>query len=260
MQEIAYFEKGHGFPVIFLHGFCESNMIWEDLSEALSDEFRVVCPDLPGFGKSPLPEKPFTLSEIGNVIIAWAKNLGIGKALVIGHSLGGYISLEILRNNPDFAPGIGLFNSSAFADPDEKKENRNKLIEFIKTNGVEPLLTTFVHSLFYPETAKNHQKVIDRILEEGKSIRPEAVINYAAAMRDRRDGINLLKKHPDDILLIAGEYDQNVPLEKTKEMAAMLNKDNVYIMPRSAHMSVFEQRERCYQAIRKFGKRYKDQS
>ena len=242
--------------MIFLHGYCESNMIWEGLSLALSDEFRIICPDLPGFGKSPLPEKPFSLAEIGDTIIDWAKNLGLTQAVVIGHSLGGYTSLEMLRHHADFVPGIGLFNSSAFADPDEKKENRNKLIEFIRQNGVEPFLKTFVPSLFYPQTAKNHQKVIDRILEEGKGIKPEAVINYAAAMRDRGDSTDLLKKYPDDILLIAGEHDQNVPLEKTLKMAEFLNKDNVHIMPDSAHMSVFEQPELCYDAIRKFGRNY----
>lgn len=256
MRQIYFFESGLGFPVVFIHGFCESSTLWESLREELSDDFRVICPDLPGFGQSPLPDTNFSLQEIGDQIVSWLRELGIEQCIVIGHSLGGYISLEILRKYPDFVKAIGLFNSSAFKDPDDKKENRNKLIEFIGTHGVRLFLKTFVPSLFYPKTAKKHQKSIDLINNEGKSIRPESVMKYATAMRDREDSIDLLKTYHDRILLIAGEFDQNVPLEKSKEMAELLDSDNSHIIPNSAHMSIFEQSELCYAAIRKFVEKF----
>ena len=81
------------------------------------------------------------------------------------------------------------------------------------------------------------------------------MINYAAAMRDRQDSMDLLTKYHDRILLIAGEFDQNVPLEKSKEMAGILDKDHAHIIPESAHMSLFEQSELCYDIIRKFVKK-----
>ena len=83
-------------------------------------------------------------------------------------------------------------------------------------------------------------------------INPQSVINYAAAMRDRQDSMDLLTKYHDRILLIAGEFDQNVPLEKSKEMAGILDKDNVHVIPLSAHMSLFERSDLCYDIIRKF--------
>ncbi|MCK5704858.1 MAG: alpha/beta hydrolase, partial [Cyclobacteriaceae bacterium] len=256
MHQLYFYESGLGFPVVFIHGFCESSTLWKSLSEELSDEFRVICPDLPGFGQSPLPDADFSLEEIGDQIISWLKEIGIKQCIVIGHSLGGYISLEILRKYPDFVKAIGLFNSSAFEDPEDKKENRNKLIEFIRIHGVRLFLKTFVPSLFYPKTAKEHQKTIDLISDEGKLIKPESVIKYAAAMRDREDSIELLRKYHDRILLIAGEFDQNIPLEKSTEMAALLDKDNSHIIPDSAHMSLFEQSELCYNAIRKFVRKF----
>ena len=252
MHNIFYFEAGNGFPLIFLHGFCESSNIWKELSEKLSNEYRIICPDLPGFGKSPLPENEFSLSEIGDQIVDWAKKMGVEQAILIGHSLGGYISLEILRKHPAFAKAIGLFNSSAFKDSDEKKEIRNKLIEFIGEHGVEPFLKTFVPSLFYPNTAEKHRSVIKEIKNEGLKIKSGSVVKYAAAMRDRKDSADLLQVYSDKVLLISGEYDQNVPLEKSKEMAVLLNKENVHIVPNSAHMSLFEQSESCYKIIREF--------
>ncbi len=255
MQQINFFESGSGFPIVFIHGYCESNKIWEGISHKLSDEFRIICPDLPGFGKSPLPEKPFTLDQIGKTLVEWLREMEIKSCLVVGHSLGGYIALEVLRNFPDFAKSIVLFNSSAFGDSDDKKENRNKLIGFIEEYGVEPFLKTFVPSLFYPPTASQYQLVIDQITKAGSSISPAAVMHYAAAMRDRPDSTDLLERYADRIFLIAGEFDQNVPLEKSKEIATWLPKDHAEFIPESAHMSVFEQRVLSYQAVRKFARK-----
>ena len=252
MPQIHFYKSGDGFPVLFLHGFCESSSFWKALSAELSDQFQIICPDLPGFGKSPLLSKDCSLNEIAEIIVDWIKTIGVNECIVIGHSMGGYISLELLRKYPDFVKGIGLFNSSAFEDQEDKKENRNKLIKFIKKQGVTPFLNTFVPSLFYPETIKDHQKIIDELRKEGKSIPPQSVMSYAAAMRDRVDSTDLLKIYHDRILLISGEFDQNVPLEKSKEMAQLLDKENVHIIPDSAHMSLFEQSELCYDAIVKF--------
>lgn len=255
MHSIHFFDSGEGFPLVFLHGYCESNKIWENLSHELSDEYRVICPDLPGFGKSPLPPSPFSLEQIGDQLIYWLKSIGIEQCIVAGHSLGGYITLEILRKYPDFVKSIVLFNSSAFADTEDKKENRNKLIAFINEYGVAPFLTTFVPSLFYPPTAQNFASEIKQITEDGLSIAPEAVTYYASAMRDRQDSMDLLKKYPEKILLLAGEHDQNVPLEKTRKMAKYLPENHVHIIPESAHMSLFEQSQLCYKAIRDFARK-----
>lgn len=252
MHNLFFYETGDGFPVVFIHGFCESSTIWKSLSKELSEEFRIICPDLPGFGKSTLPDNNFSLEDIGDTLVSWLKGLDIEKCIVIGHSLGGYIALEILRKHSDFVNGIGLFNSSAFEDPNEKKENRNKLIAFIRTHGVDPFLKTFVPSLFYPETANKHAQTIAQISDEGLLIAPESVVSYATAMRDRVDSIDLLKLYHERILLISGEFDQNVPLEKSKEMAAIIDDNNSHIIPNSAHMSLFEQSELCYDSIRKF--------
>ena len=256
MKPVHFYETGTGYPLVFLHGFCESGSLWKELSEVLSDEFRIICPDLPGFGQSPLPDKEFSLTDIANQLATWLKNLGIEKCIVIGHSLGGYVSLEMLRHHGELVKGIGLFNSSAYDDPADKKENRNKLIAFIGENGVAPFLKTFVPSLFYHERAYEHRATIENIRKEGLSIKPESVMSYAAAMRDRVSSIDLLESNPDLILLISGEEDQNVPIDISRQMGKLLNNENVHFMPESAHMSVFEHRDLSYDAIRSFARKF----
>jgi len=220
--------------------------------DELSDEFRILCPDLPGFGSSQALENSFSLEQIGNELNHWLEELQINKSVVIGHSLGGYIALELLRKHKKSIAAIGLFNSSAFEDALDKKENRDKLIQFLHHNGVAPFIKTFVPSLFYPPTISNYQHVIDQISTDGLTLGADVVAGYAAAMRDRKDGMELLRLYSDQILLIAGEYDQNVPLQKSKQMAAILNPNHSHIMPDSAHMSLFEQPKACYSAIRSF--------
>jgi pimeloyl-ACP methyl ester carboxylesterase len=252
VHQINFFEKGAGFPIVCLHGFCESNMIWIGLSEQLADQFRIICPDLPGFGKSKAPENGFSLKEIGTTIVRWLQGQDIQQCIIVGHSLGGYIALEILREHQGFASAITLLNSSAFEDSVDKKENRNKLIDFIGKNGVSPFLKTFVPSLFYPPTINKHAALIAKIMDDGKSIEPGSVMNYAAAMRDREDSTTLLKDHPERVSLIAGDHDQNVPLEKSRLMATYLLNDHTHILPDSAHMCLFEQSGQTYDAIRSF--------
>jgi pimeloyl-ACP methyl ester carboxylesterase len=252
MNKIHFLEAGTGFPVVFLHGFCESNKIWQNLMNELSEEFRILCPDLPGFGKSPALKNPFSLEQVGDELMHWLAEQQISESVIIGHSLGGYIALELLRKHKKSIAAIGLFNSSAFEDALDKKENRDKLIQFLHHNGVAPFIKTFVPSLFYPPTISNFQHIIDEIAGDGLSLETDVVAGYAAAMRDRKDSMELLRKYSDKILLIAGEHDQNVPLEKSKKMAAYLKTNNTYIMPESAHMSLFEQPKACTTAVRSF--------
>ncbi len=256
MSDIFFKESGTGFPMVLLHGFCETQEIWTSFRKELSDEFRVICPNLPGFGKSPLPETQFQLTDIAKILHDWLHTIQVNKCILAGHSLGGYITLAMLRNYPDFLSGTVLFNSSAYEDSPEKKENRNKLMEFIGNEGVAPFIKTFVPSLFYPPRAEEFRETIDSIKSEGMKIVPEAVINYARAMRDRVVSIDLLSLHRKKILLISGEQDQNVPLHKTQEMSQYLLPENVHILPDTAHMGMFEQRDMAINILRAFARKH----
>ena len=258
MCEIFYRESGSGFPIVLIHGFCETHRLWDHFREELSSEFRVICPDLPGFGSSALPDDNISLDSVAGNLADWLSSLGIARCVLIGHSLGGYIALELARCRPEMLAGFGLFNSSAFADSFEKKENRNKLIDFIAREGVEPFIRTFVPSLFFPARADEHRDIIERQQREGNSTSARTVMAYAAAMRDRPDGMDVLRAHAGKALLIAGEHDQNVPFEKSGEMAELLPPGRAHILPDTAHMAMFEQPLRSLQIVRAFAAEIRD--
>ena len=183
MSSLHFSESGKGFPIVFLHGFCETHEIWREFVRPLSTQFNVHALDLPGFGKSELHPSPFSIDQVGDAVAQWLSMNKISNCLVVGHSLGGYVALSLAERHASLIKGIGLFHSTSFADTEEKKENRNKAISFVKKNGVQPYIDTFVPGLFFDKKDPALPEV-HRIASQTKA---ESLIGYLKAMRDRPD-------------------------------------------------------------------------
>jgi pimeloyl-ACP methyl ester carboxylesterase len=233
---IFYTDTGSGFPVILIHGFCETHEIWNELVKELSSRYRVLCIDLPGFGSSELPSVPFTLLDIAERINHLIAALAISKAAVIGHSLGGYVTLAMVENNPSVYTGFGLFHSTAYPDSDEKKLSRNKVIEFVNTNGVAPFIQSFIPPLFFNQ--KNPH--IGETIALGLKTKLETLTAYTAAMRDRPDRTPVLKEFKKPILFLAGEKDTVINIDAVKSQAQLTALPMVLILSSVAHMGMFE--------------------
>lgn len=236
MSSIYFAERGSGIPLVLIHGFCENHEIWNHFSEELSLHFRVIMPDLPGFGKSPLPATPFTIDEVGSEMLRWLDESRITRPVVIGHSLGGYVALAMASQQPESFPGIGLFHSTIFADSLEKKQNRDKVIDFVKRNGVEPFIETFVPGLFYKKD-NPHQEEVRRI---ARQTRADTLVAYAAAMRDRPSRESFLATFRRPILMIAGEQDAIVTYEQSSAQVGLMLFPSFYSLPGTGHMGMFE--------------------
>src|SRR5947207_821697 len=98
MSAIFYRKLGKGYPIVLIHGFCETHEIWSDLAKDLSKKFEVFVIDLPGFGDSPALTNPFSITEVAEAVFAWIVQQKISKPVVIGHSLGGYVVLAMAKN------------------------------------------------------------------------------------------------------------------------------------------------------------------
>lgn len=236
MAAIFHREQGEGQPVILLHGFCETSRIWDEFVPRLSHNFRVLCPDLPGFGESPLPETVFSISDVAAEIVRWMQGLKVTKPVLIGHSLGGYVTLAVANQHANLCAGLGLFHSTALADTEEKKINRNKVIDFVTRNGVKPYIDTFVPGLFYDKKSPSIEAV-NVILGKAKA---EALIAYVAAMRDRPDHTSLLAMLTQPILFLCGSQDELIPLESIRKQSKMAQKGTLEILPETGHMGMFE--------------------
>lgn len=240
MTKIVFSESGLGNPVIFLHGFCESKELWRDFESHLANNFRVLSPDLPGFGESPMPADKFSLEDIAEDIKHWTDETGLDHFTLIGHSLGGYIALAFARKYPEKLDALGLFHSSIFADTDEKKDTRSKTIDFINNNGIAPFIDNFVPNLFYKERHHELQQVIEQQKAVGNKTNAAAATTYMAAMRDRDDSVDFAKKFEKPALIIAGVHDASVPFEKSEEQASYFKDSTAHFLQETGHMGMFE--------------------
>ncbi len=250
METIYYKERGEGSVLILLHGFCENHKIWDEVIAKLSLHVRVITLDLPGFGKSPILKHQFTLKEVGQAIIELITRLGISKCAIIGHSLGGYVALSAAEARPDLFLGLCLFHSTAQADTGEKKINRDRVMEFVKKNGVQPFIETFIPGLFFQ---KDYQK-IGKVYQAASKTSKKAIIYYSQAMRDRPDMINFLSSFPNKTLFIAGEHDSFISVSSLSEQSKRARNGKLEVLTKTGHMGMLEDSKATINILKDFAK------
>lgn len=247
---IHFFEKGKGQPLVLIHGFCETGNMWVDFAESLSSEFRVICPDLPGIGDSTISGDKISLEEVAVSLEDWMDANQIENPIVIGHSLGGYVSIALLELMGNRIKSIGLFHSTAFADDVEKKEMRNRTITFLRKNGVEKFVTSFVPPLFPENRREELAQEIESAIEDGKRSTLNGLIAYAEAMRDRPDRLEVLRHFSGPKLLIAGTEDGAVKIEASRAQKEAFT--HFYELQGVGHMGMIEKKKETLKIVRDF--------
>jgi pimeloyl-ACP methyl ester carboxylesterase len=253
MSLLSYTDNERGLPIVFLHGFCEDKSIWVDFVKPLVDFQRLICIDLPNFGQSPaMPDA--TIEKMSAAVIKTLDDLGIEKCILIGHSLGGYVALAVAEFYPYRLLGLALFHSTAFADSPERKENRNKAIQNIKQNGVEPFVRALIPSLFSPAKRENSEiKIaINHLIEKAKKLPAENLIYTLEAMRNRKERIEVLKQVNIPILFLLGKDDVAVPLEASLSQCHLPQNSVVHSLAEVGHMGMIEAPIEFAKAIKNF--------
>ena len=250
---LSYRDEGNGTPLVLVHGFCESKEVWKDFSAILSSKFRVITPDLPGFGESKLEDPNTSMDYYADKLHALLNHLNIHKCILVGHSLGGYIGLAFAEKYEHRLWGLGLFHSTAFEDTQEKKDNRDRTIKFVEKHGVEAFASTAVTPLFYPPKREELKKEIELMIRIAAGSSKEGVIAAAQAMRDRKDRTNVLKKIKCPVLVVVGKEDQAVTLEKSLQQCCLPHHSVVHFLADAAHMGLFERKKDTLKIVEGFG-------
>lgn len=239
-MELAYRDLGRGFPILLIHGFCESKNVWNKTAEALSADFRVICPDLNGFGESPPPTENMQLSDYAEQIYLLIKKLGLTKVALVGHSLGGYVSLAFAAKYPDAVAGLCMFHSTAFADADDKKLKRNAAMDNIRANGGEDYVRVLIPNLFSLKNQEHFGKQIDEMIEEAKKITANSLVAALSAMQNRTDKTQLLKEAQFPVFFIVGKDDSFVPLADSVAQCYLPAESYVLFLGEVGHIGMVE--------------------
>ncbi|OLY93599.1 Pimeloyl-ACP methyl ester carboxylesterase [Cnuella takakiae] len=234
---------GEGPEVVLLHGFGETGDIWQNQWPALPG-FRLLIPDLPGSGRSAATPD---LSMDGMAATIWQMLAaeGVQRCTIIGHSMGGYIALAMLEQQPQNIAGLGLFHSSAFADTEAKKETRTKGIAFMQQHGAPLFLQTATPNLYAPASLETKKELITQHIDSVNAADTPAHVAYYRAMMDRPDRTHLLRQTDLPWLFVLGKYDQAVPLDDGLKQAHLPRQSFVHLLQNSGHMGMVEEREIC---------------
>ena len=236
--------------LVLLHGFCETSDMWSDITPQLMLEgHQVTCIDLPGFGENRNCES--SIVGIANYVWGVLSQKAITDPVVLGHSMGGYVALEMLSQKPREIKGIGLIHSHAAADTEDKKANRNKSISFVQKHGTKEFLDLFPNQLVAPHRVSDLD-LMDRVQSLVTKTRSEAIIAASKAMRDRPERISLLNRVETPILWLVGEQDGFVTVSEIYQQVSKAQRSMLEVLPNVGHLSVLEIPEQFLKSVNKY--------
>lgn len=248
---IHYTVTGNGKPVVLIHGFGENSDVWKNQVAFLKDSYQLIIPELPGSGQSSLVDD-MSMEGMAAVIKQILDKEHTSNCTMIGHSMGGYITLAFAEKDPELLNGFGLFHSTAYADSEEKKATRKKGIAFIKEHGAFEFLKTTTPNLFSALTKEERPELIDQQIAGLSNFLPPSLVSYYQAMMQRPDRTNILKTSAVPVLFIMGEDDNAVPIKDVLEQCHLPGKSYIHVLNSSGHMGMLEETDKSNKALAHF--------
>jgi pimeloyl-ACP methyl ester carboxylesterase len=204
--EISYSEVGKGRVIVLLHGFLENKTMWQELAPELSKKHRVITIDLLGHGESGCLGYVHSMEENAEVVHAVLSKLRIHKANFVGHSMGGYVALAFAEMYPANIKALVLLNSTARADSEERKTNRDRAIKAVKKDYAG-FVRLSIANLFSPDNRERLVDEIEKVKTEALKTPLQGVLASLEGMKIRKDRENLLRFATYHNLLILGKKD-----------------------------------------------------
>lgn len=249
--KIYYTDAGKGRAVVLLHGFMESHHIWKDYAKNLSTRYRVICIDLPGHGKSDCFGYVHSMELMADAVNAVLEKLNLRKIFLTGHSMGGYAALAFAEKYPDKVKGLCLFHSTAAADSDERKENRNRALEIVKKNH-KKFINQIIPLWFAKENREYYKEAIDELKRDALLTPKQGIIAAIEGMKIRIDREMILKFSAFKLFYIIGKKDETIPYAQVKMQTTLPNDCEYMILENVGHIGFIEAKEKCFKALKKY--------
>ncbi len=236
--------EGSGQPVVLLHGFGEDSHIWDQQIDFLKPHCFLIVPDIPGTGKSSLlsceTSDDITIDDYADCIHALLQHEAITQCTMLGHSMGGYITLAFAEKYPGMLSAFGLINSTAYADNEEKKITRAKAIDTIEKYGAFPFIKTTIPNLFASRFKEMQPEKLEELIEAGRQFTKEALQQYYRAMINRPDRTHVLKSNPLPVLFVTATEDGPAPMNDVLQQTHLPNKSYIHVLQNVGHISMWE--------------------
>jgi len=246
---ISYSDYGKGTAVVLLHGYLENQGMWQEFIPELSKKNRVITIDLLGHGQTECLGYIHSMEDNADAVHQVLSELRIRKAVLTGHSMGGYVALAFAELYPEIVKGLVLVNSTSRADSEERKVNRDRAIKAVKKD-----YTSFVRlsigNLFSENNREKLADAIEKVKTEALKTPLQGIVATLEGMKIRKDREVLLHFSPYPILLVLGKKD---PVLNYEENIEQIENTNVKLVTfPDGHMSPIENHDDLKKVLLEF--------
>jgi 3-oxoadipate enol-lactonase len=250
--EIAYRVLGEGPPVILLHPFPVNHEFWLPVANALSTRFRVILPDLRGHGDSDIGQGPATMAKHAADISRVMDDAEVGRAPLVGVSIGGYALFEFWRKQRGRVAALGLCNTKAPADGPEARGGRLRAANDVLERGTEPFFESMIPKVLSKSTRELRPDLVEGALRMMRKMSPDDVAQVQRGMAERPDSMETLKTINVPTLLVTGEDDGLTGTSEAELMRQHIANSQMKVIPKAGHYSPWEEPDEAGRILRQF--------
>jgi 3-oxoadipate enol-lactonase len=245
---IAYTDEGQGLPLVFVHGFPLSRGCWRPQIDSLSRVCRAIAPDLRGFGESGATSGTTTMDQFADDIAALLADLGATPAVVVGHSMGGYVALAMARRHTELLRGLVLVGTRAGQDSPDAAAGRRATAEKVRADGPGGVIDAMAPKMLSPgtESADMEAAVLGFMTPSSR----DGVIGALLGMAEREDSVPLLGQIEMPTLVVTGADDVIIDPAESHAMAQAITGSQLEVIPDAGHLVAYEQAEAFNAALR----------
>jgi pimeloyl-ACP methyl ester carboxylesterase len=248
MQDIYSEDEGSGFPLVLVHGFLGSSEMWKPQINFFKNYFRVIVPDLPGFGKSKEVKSHNSIQSIANLLLNFLRKKKIDKFYLLGHSMGGMIVQEMAKKSGNKILKLICYSTGPRGEMPGRFETVDQSRANLKKNGLEITARNIAKTWFIKG---ENAKYFDICINAGKQAYIEAVDNALIAFKNW-NGVDTLKNIKNKTLIVWGDKDKSYNLEQIKTLEKNIPNSSLIVFNNCAHNIHLEEPEKFNNTIKHF--------
>lgn len=251
--QLNIIQQGTGAPLLLVHGFPLDHQMWQGQLDGLSRNFRVMAPDLRGFGQSSRTSGTLTMSQLADDLASLLDQLNILEPVVLaGLSMGGYVALEFWHRHADRLSHLILCDTRAQADSKQAAQTRHESAENVMAAGTSQLIKAMIPKLFSAATLRQRPELVSATEQVMRLTDPETVAAALRGMAGRHDATSWLNQIQVPVLVLCGEHDAISSVDEMKSLADAIPISTFISIPDSGHMAPLENPERVNDAFQRF--------
>jgi pimeloyl-ACP methyl ester carboxylesterase len=250
--KLAFDDAGSGRAVVLVHGYPFNRTLWDDQVAALKDHFRVITPDLRGFGESDASDEPATMARMAQDIARLLDALDIPSAVIGGLSMGGYVVLSFYKQFANRVDALVLADTRPQADTEEGKQLRARQRDQILRDGMAETAHAMLTKLLTPESISTRPDLVNRIQKMILGTKPAGAGAALMGMATREDQTELLREVRVPTLIMVGREDPITPVQDSELMRDLINGSQLVILEDAAHVANLEQSRSFNALLRSF--------